>query len=277
VGVLGAAPPDAAPVATAPAPVPAAAVPSKPAAHAKDRCERCHVPSGWTPARFVHERTSFPLLGKHVGARCGACHGASFDRPVPQSCAGCHADPHAQEFGLQCRACHSEDGFRAPPFAIDAHRRTGFPLVGRHGALPCDECHIEKRERTFTRVTVDCVSCHRGDAQRASASTIQHTRPPFSTTCKGCHEPVAFTPARYPEHDRCFPIASGKHQQVSCRACHGERALAGARPDGDCVGITARCAQCHDHRKDVEDDHHEDVLGYTHQSERCVACHRSAR
>lgn len=254
-----------------------AASPATTAPHAVDRCERCHLPSGWTPAHFVHERTSFPLVGKHVGVRCGSCHGASYDRPVPQSCAGCHADPHAQEFGLQCRSCHDENGFRAPPFSIDAHRRTGFPLVGRHSVLPCDECHIEKRERTFTRVAIECASCHQQDARRAGATTIQHTRAPFSTSCKGCHEPIAFTPARYPEHERCFPIASGRHAHVSCRACHGERGVAGVRPDDNCAGVPARCAQCHDHSKEIEDRHHREVPGYTHQSDRCVACHRTAK
>jgi hypothetical protein len=117
--------------------------PAATAAPHKGRCQACHVPNGWLPARFAHERTSFPLVGRHDGVRCGRCHGTDYQQRVPQSCAGCHQDPHAQEFGLECRACHDECGFHAPPFPVDAHRRTGCPLVGRPAVRRCDECHVE--------------------------------------------------------------------------------------------------------------------------------------
>lgn len=237
-------------------------------------CEACHTPGGWAPAKFAHERTRFELNGKHAAVTCGDCHGSDYERAIPTSCAGCHVDPHAQEFGLMCRSCHSEDGFTAPNFLVDSHRRTNFPLTGRHASVPCDECHVEKRERTFTRAALDCASCHARDAVRASATTVDHSRPPFAGgSCRGCHEPVSFQPARLLPHEACFPIERGVHSRVACNECHG--GLRGARLSGSCAGVPVRCAECHVHRAEVEEKHHKDVDGYEHKSEKCAECHRA--
>jgi len=37
-------------------------------------CESCHTPGGWKEAVFAHEKTDFPLTGKHTGVACAACH-----------------------------------------------------------------------------------------------------------------------------------------------------------------------------------------------------------
>jgi len=37
-------------------------------------CARCHVTESWFPERFDHNRTNFPLEGKHAEIACGACH-----------------------------------------------------------------------------------------------------------------------------------------------------------------------------------------------------------
>ncbi len=236
-------------------------------------CDACHAPKGWSPARFAHDRTPFPLVGKHRGVGCVDCHGGDTSRPIPTSCAGCHQDPHAQEFGLMCRSCHTEDGFNAPNFTVDAHRRTNFPLVGRHAALPCEECHIEKRERTFSRAALACVACHAKDAARASLVTVDHARAPFTADCRTCHQPVAFTPAAFLQHEACFPILRGVHAPVSCNECHS--GLRGAASTGSCAGVPVRCAECHAHNADIEAKNHKDVQGYEHKSEKCAQCHRS--
>ncbi|MDP2343620.1 MAG: cytochrome C [Deltaproteobacteria bacterium] len=248
---------------------------SPPASHpAGLRCDACHTPAGWRPAKFVHERTGFPLVGQHVGVTCTACHTRDWSDPVPQSCAGCHQDPHAQEFGLQCRACHDERAWQ-PLFVVDAHRRTQFPLSGRHASLPCEQCHVEKRERTFTRAALSCTACHARDAQRATTTTLDHRR--LSSQCQQCHVPVSFTPARFVEHDACFPLAGTVHAAVRCSECHDARTLPGSRVSGACAGVPVRCADCHVHRASVSDREHRGVPGYAHQSEKCAACHRSTR
>lgn len=242
-------------------------------APARARCDACHTPAGFAPARFDHGRTGFPLRGRHDGVGCGSCHGADYQRPVPQSCAGCHQDPHAQEFGLMCASCHSEEGFNAPRFSVDAHRRTAFPLTGRHGGLPCEECHVGKRDRDFSRAAADCISCHRADAQGAAATTVSHQGAPFVASCQRCHSPVAFTPARLAEHDACFPIERGSHRGVSCAECH--RALAGTVFSGTCAPVPVQCTECHTHSESAEAENHREVAGYAYVSARCASCHRA--
>lgn len=238
------------------------------------RCDACHTPGGWTPAKFAHDATGFPLVGRHTGVACASCHRRAFTEPVPQSCAGCHVDPHVQEFGLLCRSCHNEEGWQ-PLFLVDAHRRTQFPLSGRHATLPCEECHVEKRDRGFTRAALACTACHSADAARASGRTLNHRA--LSTGCQECHVPTSFSPARLPQHESCFPLAGSVHAPFRCSECHVSSALAGALVTGTCRGVAVRCAECHTHAKGISDRQHKDVVGYAHASEKCAGCHQSTR
>lgn len=249
---------------------------ASPSAASHSSCAACHAPTAFLPAAFAHERTGFPLRGRHAVIACAGCHGSDTSRPVPQSCAGCHTDPHVQEFGLSCGGCHDEQTFRAPRFAVDSHRMSAFPLVGRHGALPCEECHLDKRDRTFTRTTLSCASCHARDAARATLVTVNHTRAPFNAPqCNGCHDPVAFSPAKFPGHETCFPIARSVHTGIRCAECHAAAGLRGAVATGACEGVPVRCAECHVHAEDVEARNHGGVVGYEHESEKCAGCHRA--
>ena len=143
------------PAAAAP---PRVGLPGKPAAatagagaHATTtRCAACHRVEGWEKVRFNHDPTGFPLRGAHTAVVCGQCHGKRFDTPVADTCGGCHRDRHGGEFGLHCEGCHDENSWR-PLFQADAHRRTNFPLVGKHALIPCQECHGNLRDRSFAR------------------------------------------------------------------------------------------------------------------------------
>jgi hypothetical protein len=240
---------------------------------AKGRCDGCHTPLGWGPADFAHERTGWPLTGRHQLAACFGCHQNNYQRSTSTACATCHRDPHAQEFGANCQGCHTTEVFTGPMFPVDAHRRLNFPLVGRHAVLPCDECHVEKRDRTYTRAALDCASCHRNDARAAAAVTVNHNRAPFTANCQGCHTPISFKPATFAQHDKCFPVSRGSHAGVRCLECHTK--VAGENFTGDCDGVPVRCAECHTHRAAVEDKRHAEVPGYAHRTERCVVCHRA--
>ncbi len=37
-------------------------------------CESCHNPKGWSSLAFDHDRTKFPLTGKHINVPCVECH-----------------------------------------------------------------------------------------------------------------------------------------------------------------------------------------------------------
>src|SRR5205814_3843267 len=190
--------------ASAPAPTPR----SPPLRASMDtRCEACHSVDGWRRVTFDHSRTGFPLEGRHVSASCRACHGPSqdFTAPVATSCAACHRDVHLGEFGNRCSSCHDPSSW-ATSFGPDAHRLTNFPLTGRHAAIPCEECHLNQRDRRFTRATVDCYTCHQADYARTAGTAIDHLRAGFGTDCKSCHFPTRFKGATFPAHNSCFQI-----------------------------------------------------------------------
>jgi hypothetical protein len=38
------------------------------------RCALCHTTESWRGARFAHDRTGFPLRGRHAEVTCQDCH-----------------------------------------------------------------------------------------------------------------------------------------------------------------------------------------------------------
>ena len=66
-------------------------------------CESCHNTSGWSgvPAgRLNHDKTRFPLKGKHQFVQCNACHapGKPHRGVKFANCSDCHADFHRGQF-----------------------------------------------------------------------------------------------------------------------------------------------------------------------------------
>ncbi|MFT3706233.1 MAG: cytochrome C [Archangium sp.] len=240
-------------------------------------CASCHVTASWTDVRFNHERTGFPLTGKHARASCKSCHVTDFQAPLPQACLGCHRDVHAGELGARCESCHVTADWRSR-FDADAHRFTNFPLLGPHGGLPCVECHAEARERRLTRSTVDCASCHQSALSRTVTSALNHldpANPELTQSCGQCHSPLNFTPARYVAHEQCFPILSGPHAALPCTSCHE---LPTRRAMKACSTRTAnRCVSCHVNGASgvvgSTDEVHRDVALYSYAPRKCAECH----
>lgn len=235
-------------------------------------CEACHTEDGWLPARFAHERTGFALEGAHRKALCESCHRADYAKPPPRGCAGCHQDVHQQEFGLTCTGCHQENDW-SPRFNVDAHRRTNFPLFGRHAFLPCQECHTDRRDHRFSRQTKGCVDCHLNDYERTALASVDHRASQFSTDCRSCHQPTGYRPARFLLHESCFPILTGPHRAFQCITCHAPQRRLVA--DGRCDTGNAACINCHtgDHAQARMDAVHDGVPGYDWTSPRCIGCH----
>jgi hypothetical protein len=181
------------------------------------RCAGCHTTEAWGDVRFIHERTGFPLTGRHVGVGCRKCHPGGFDVPVSRGCAGCHRDPHGGSSGTRCESCHDTDSWRSR-FGPEAHRRTNFPLQGKHAVLPCESCHGDRLDRAFARRTVECAACHQADLARAASSGVPHDG--FPPNCLGCHSFWRWSPAGFEGHQACFPITSGNHAGISCMQCH---------------------------------------------------------
>ena len=246
--------------------------PRSAAAHAsaQTRCESCHSAESWRRVTFDHSRTGFPLEGRHLAAGCRSCHKSNdFRAPVPASCSACHRDVHAGEFGTRCSSCHDSRDWTSR-FGPDAHRRTGFPLTGRHAAIPCEECHLDQRDRNFTRAALDCAMCHMADYARTTGTALDHARAGFSTDCKSCHFPTRFKGARFQAHEACFQIAGGAHAGIGCLECHSS--LTSFTATGTCSTNTADCMRCHTCSQMTP--RHSSVAGFQCKDRKCYECHR---
>lgn len=238
------------------------------------KCAACHTTAGWTEVRFNHDRTGFPLTGNHASASCKGCHVTDFVQPLAKACAACHRDVHAGELGARCDGCHDTSSWRSR-FDAEAHRRTNFPLIGGHAALPCVECHLEARERRFSRAAVDCGACHADAFMSTIGKGVDHVKQGFSQTlCRDCHNVFRWTPARYPH--KCFPIEAGAHAGVACRDCHTSVPASSAV----CDSRTLTCTNCHEHECSTAgaatetDRKHASVVGYRCGSSFCYSCHQ---
>jgi len=226
------------------------------------QCEECHPPLSrtWRGAAFAH--TTFPLTGGHAGVDCEACHTGATYEGTPRDCAACHLDryeaatnPDHSRFPTRCEDCHTTSAWR--PASFTDHSLTGFPLTGAHQFVDCALCHEGGR---YTGTPTDCVACHRDDYDRTS--NPNHRSAGFPTACQTCHSTSGWTPARF-DHDRFFPIDSGRHRGIDCSECH-------VNPGNYRV---FECINCHEHSRARMDDEHDDVSGYRYDSPSCYRCH----
>lgn len=235
-------------------------------------CGACHTAAGWDRVAFAHERTGFALEGRHREVACRACHAeGDFAKPLPPACSACHRDVHAGRAGLRCGRCHEATSWREVTFDADAHRRSAFPLTGRHAVISCEECHGDRRERAFSRPTPACVSCHETDQLRGDAAMPGHSD--FGGECRDCHGTWRFAPASLPAHEACFALRSGPHSGIRCRDCH---APVPPVPAGSltCTSGTADCRRCH--ACPDMDARHQNEPGYQCAPIKCYTCHQFA-
>ena len=139
-------------------------------------CRSCHDESSFTkagPSGFDHSSTRFPLVDKHAGLACAACHmkapAAIASRPAPArgrpatreatargaaparqpvasdfgglrtECVSCHTDVHRAELGAACEMCHTARSFQVTGFT---HARVRPFFDGQHAMLRCAQCHV---------------------------------------------------------------------------------------------------------------------------------------
>ena len=234
------------------------------------RCVLCHTPEGWEKVTFSHDGTGFPLEGRHREATCRGCHpDTTFATAVPRACAACHPDVHQGRLGRRCEKCHDATGWKATTFDADAHRRSAFPLTGRHAFTPCESCHGDRRDRGFTRPTRECVACHEADLLRAGAgASVDHDLAGFPRDCRVCHGTWRFVPAGLPAHEECFSITGGHHAGIRCADCHTSFPPVDYQQPFTCQTDTAACVRCHSCAE------HEPVGGFACANRRCYECHR---
>lgn len=241
------------------------------------RCEGCHKSIKWLGlpediGRDAHDKTPYPLKGKHVKVACADCHpraksaDARYRKLVFDRCGGCHADKHASEFAArdngECAACHTVNGFTPTTFGLALHATTKFALDGRHVAVQCSSCHTGPRPRLDLRVAKQaCADCHanpHGDQFAAEMSR---------GGCATCHASADW---HLPRIDHSTWPLTGAHARTACAACHGEKSGAGVgKPSAEPAsyrGVPRDCEGCHD-------DLHAGQFTATKPVRRCAECH----
>jgi hypothetical protein len=200
-------------------------------------CSSCHVTTSFTSVEnrsFSHDRTRYPLRGRHASVSCASCHAgypATIDRPAFATCSGCHADPHGGQATLRgaavdCASCHGVSGFSPSTFTVAQHAQTAYPLAGRHAAVACTGCHTSKpgakpgtREVVMRPVANRCEACHT-DAHAGQLATANS-----KGECTTCHTPGGWTPSTFGvrEHATLRFALTGRHATVACANCHSAK------------------------------------------------------
>ena len=151
------------------------------------RCENCHAETDWKRTTFDHNRSRFPLLGRHARVECRECHATPRYRDAKTDCIACHAkdDAHKRRLGPRCESCHNARDWKIWDFN---HDKTQFRLDGAHKRIDCYSCHREP-VRDKIRLDLACISCHMRD-------DVHHGN--FGAQCERCHTTGAFRPVRSP-------------------------------------------------------------------------------
>jgi len=241
-------------------------------------CAGCHGAAAWTNARFDHATTAFPLNGGHAGVECASCHTDATFTSAGTDCVACHRgdDVHRGRNGDQCADCHTVSNWQSSTF--NHLSLTGFPLMGGHRNLSCQDCH---RSPEFTDLgNSSCASCHAGDDAHDGH---------FGLACGSCHESRDWQTADFDHASRTgFALPAG-HAELACGACHN--GPAGRELPADCAGCHAaedvhdgqlgsQCASCHvatDWTAQLFFDH--DITSFpllgAHADTACGDCHAS--
>jgi hypothetical protein len=233
------------------------------------RCESCHSSSTWKPDGDLveHQKTRLPLVGSHAVQGCVRCHrdeDAGGYRGLDPSCQGCHLKtiaerpPSVSHSGPafdECEECHTSMGWK--PARLE-HERF-FRLEGAHTRVACVKCHGASKGARIDRT---CEGCHARDLARARRVDHRAMGVASASPCVRCHGESAWRPARFPEHEARFAIASGVHA-VACATCHTTPGVSAAFR---CDGCHARAAR-----------QHAGVSGFSDEATACLRCHPRGR
>jgi hypothetical protein len=249
-------------------------------------CSTCHITSGWkevTLTTFRHDRTNYPLRGRHVQLRCEQCHppGASHKISRYSSCTDCHRDYHQGQFASRnrkgaCEECHTVEGFSPALFSVEAHQATSYPLQGSHLAVPCFLCHKKYKASNglittqFRFPSTRCESCHTDIHDKQSDLFLQRiNHPAESSGCPYCHTLQGWSEISFNHTLTLFPL-HGKHSGLACNSCHKSSKSNDASKFVPLKNIPVSCQECH------ADNHNGQFYNEKTKMISCEQCHSPA-
>ncbi len=192
-------------------------------------CLNCHNYDDWkTAKKFDHNKSNFPLTGKHRDVKCEKCHKRIVDNKYKDNpdylkftglkhlhCIDCHEDVHKNKFGERCESCHKTSGWKNYKLNNFNHDKTKFPLRGKHAQLKCEQCHLPGRPLKIAKFD-KCRDCHEDYHQG------QFSHRPQRGNCEECHTVEGFAPSLFTvvEHNKSDYQLDGSHLAVPCIECH---------------------------------------------------------
>ncbi len=263
-------------------------------------CQSCHVTASFrqiNQAAFDHNKTRFPLVGKHSDVSCNSCHKSSIrEKPEFERCTSCHSDYHKGQFTVNektadCSDCHNEYGFSPSLFTIERHNKSKFKLTGAHLATACQSCHLKNNEWLFENISAECIYCHNN--VHGKELTVKYLP---ENNCGFCHSTERWNTIDFDHNQTDFKLL-GKHTGLNCRDCHykestgGEKFFMFASLNSNCEvchtdihqgqfrveGVTD-CMKCHtfENWNPVLFDHNKTKFSLVgaHQNLDCSRCHK---
>jgi hypothetical protein len=230
-------------------------------------CQSCHTTAGFriiNQKSFDHNKTDYPLTGKHQLVSCTKCHGNDLNsKPRHQNCSDCHTDYHNGEFTKgatvkDCSACHKIKGFSPSSFTISEHNKSVFKLTGAHLAVPCRSCHFKTDKWHFKNIGQKCFDCHKN--VHGTEITEKYMQ---NNNCSACHFTDSWNTIKFDHRLTTFPL-EGKHRDVSCGECHYKEENSGTKVFRF-ITLQTKCETCH---KDIH-------YGQFNESGTtdCLSCH----
>ncbi len=231
------------------------------------KCERCHSESSWRPPKskldFNHDdksQAAMKLEGAHADVACVKCHPKAAFKLLrfDGQCSQCHKSPHAgQLFSTKkCNVCHSPALRTLKDVRFDHKRQTGYPIVGKHARIPCEQCHTKALGKR--KPAPGCQNCHARDNKHGQRFS-KFGSPP---TCQTCHSQRAWKKGFQFNHaaNTNFPLTA-KHARATCRSCHRGR----TPTQFERFDIKNGCMSCHQHKK---------AHGGKFKNKQCLTCHQ---
>ncbi len=253
-------------------------------------CQSCHNTSGWQDVNdrnFNHDKTRFPLRGKHGDVKCESCHKpGKRKRGIPfNNCLDCHNDFHERQFADrpskgECAECHTVDGFTPSTFTNKAHDEV-FKLEGAHLAQPCFVCHSSEAKKTtavssrstlklnrFTIQSKTCQDCH-GDPHKGDVDKFLAAE---AAGCQFCHSVSSWRDVTFDHSSTRFSLV-GKHETIECKACH--KPIESDSPSAriNLTKLDRLCVSCHTDIHEKQFDMTYEVSGKKVSVTDCRTCH----
>ncbi|HET9235795.1 MAG TPA: hypothetical protein VFO10_01010 [Oligoflexus sp.] len=270
-------------------------------------CEKCHTTDGWKimslqgqiqSDRSFHDKTRFPLTGKHKVTNCKQCHVKDgnevfkFPNADRDFCVTCHASVHKKQFdekffNMSCAKCHSTTNFtQRTPFQHDI---TNFKIDGKHSKIEknCEKCHVPTKDKLPTKPPKTahkfdfdeskdekyCVNCHQTVHKEQFHSEFQ------KKSCASCHTTSSFAKLSEFDHSITRFKLTGRHEEIGkqCSECHKPSNLTlptkPPRKGGKFMFEGANrgfCEECHINE-------HKDMFHSKFYNKPCGVCHTTEK